>query len=139
MAEKSETHAERLRRIRGRSGSDRQYDRKRKLDPLLARAQKLRSSSRWQRVRLTVLKRDKYLCVDPFGYHKEDNVCQAAHEVDHIIQLIKRFDLAFNQSNLASLCHGCHAKKSAMERTGKPTKHLFKEVGTDNDPDFYFH
>ena len=62
--EKARTHGQRLARRRGgRRRRDRAYDRSRAQDPRLARAKKIRSSARWQRVRELQLDREP-LCQD---------------------------------------------------------------------------
>jgi 5-methylcytosine-specific restriction endonuclease McrA len=108
------SHSQRL----GRAAQDTAYDTgQRATTPALALATKLRSSARWQRVRRLVLQRNP-LCADPFGHHKEDGALVVAEEVDHIIGLDTRPDLAFDFENLQGICSPCHARKSACEHKG---------------------
>jgi 5-methylcytosine-specific restriction protein A len=112
MPWKNLSHSQRL----GRAQRDKQYDEtQRATTPALALAKKIRSSARWRRVRLLVLKRDP-LCVDPFGTHALDGIDVLTTEVDHIVQLTARPDLAFEMTNLQGLCSTCHNRKSAIER-----------------------
>ncbi len=102
----------------GRALADQAYDaQQRAVHPALAWAKRLRSSQRWQDVRRLVLQKHP-LCADPFGHHAEDGEVILATEVDHVLGLSDRPDLAFTESNLAPLCTACHAKKSGMERAG---------------------
>ncbi len=48
---------------------------------------------------------------------KRHGVTRAAEQVDHIVPLKDRPDLAFEPSNLQALCVPCHARKSAKERS----------------------
>lgn len=60
-------------------------------------------SIEWQKVRESVLMRDKYLCV---------NCGKPAEEVHHIIHLtpenINKPNITLNPMNLTSLCRACH-------------------------------
>lgn len=62
---------------------------------------------RWQRVRSLVLRRDGFRCVN----------CGTAGrlEVDHIKPVRTDPDLAFDLSNLQSLCSTCHTRKTRVE------------------------
>jgi len=93
----------------------RDYERKRKSDPALARAARLRSSTRWQRVRLQKLARDP-LCEDPFGDHQREGETQPGQQVHHVEGVATRPDLAFTLSNLQTVCTRCHARLEALER-----------------------
>jgi 5-methylcytosine-specific restriction endonuclease McrA len=48
------------------------------------------------------------------------------NSVHHILGLLTHPELAYNESNLASLCDACHNQIEALERKGEPTQHLFK-------------
>ncbi len=90
------------------------------------RARKYRSSGNWQKVRRVFLMHNP-LCEDIFGIHADNNGrAEPAKEVDHILPLVKRFDLRAYRPNLSALCVRCHHKKSAMETKGMKTRHLFK-------------
>jgi len=102
----------------GRQEADRAYNQtRRRLDPALAAAQQIRNSARWQKVRKLQLSRHP-LCADPDGYHQASGQVEPATQVDHIIPLVERPDLAFDLEALQSLCTACHGRKSARERTG---------------------
>lgn len=76
-------------------------------------AQDVRKTQRWQRLRRLVLAQQP-LCVDPYGQHGERPIL--AQQVDHILPLEARPDLAFVMANLQGLCTRCHARKSQAER-----------------------
>lgn len=85
------------------------YEEKRKNDPDLFKAKRIRSSGRWQRVRSFFLKRNP-LCNDPFGLHKNMHQVIAAREVHHIISLVVDPTKAFDMDNLQALCTACHSR-----------------------------
>lgn len=62
---------------------------------------------RWPALRLEALRRDGWQCVQ----------CgrRGRLEVDHILPVRERPDLAFVLANLQSLCGSCHAKKTRQE------------------------
>ncbi len=110
--DKAKTHAQRLYELRGgRKRADGEYDRRRRADPRLMRAARIRSSRRWRQVRAQKL-RQSPLCEQ----HAKRGEVVVATQVDHIRGLLTRPDLAFVMSNLQSLCTSCHAAKSADER-----------------------
>jgi 5-methylcytosine-specific restriction endonuclease McrA len=53
------------------------------------------------------------LCADPYGRHGD--VGEIATEVDHVVPWSTDDKLAFDSSNLQSLCKSCHARKSLHE------------------------
>ena len=82
----------------------RDYERtKRKDDPALARAKKIRSSVRWQRCRALQLRRDP-LCARCLSLGRTT----AAAEVHHVKGLRTHPLLAFTPANMVSLCVPCH-------------------------------
>lgn len=95
---------------------------KRRDDPTLANAARIRSSATWQRVRRQILAAHPF-CADPFGRHRA--LRGFARDVHHIKPLAERPDLAFEPTNLAPLCTACHRRIEAMERAGRPTAQLF--------------
>ena len=64
-------------------------------------------SPRWKSVRLAVKRRDGWCCV----------TCKAAGrlEVDHIKPVRTHPELAFDLSNLQTLCVSCHSRKTRIE------------------------
>lgn len=95
---------------------------RRKQDPALAEAARIRSSYRWQQTRK--LHRSLYpLCCDPFGQHA--NLPAYNQQSHHIQPLATHPHLAYDLSNLAPLCMRCHAETERMEQQGRPTTHLF--------------
>ena len=97
-------------------------DTKRKDDPALALAKRIRSAKRWRRVEL--LHKQLYpICCDPFAKHQEGP--EPNQESHHIQPLSTHPQLAYELDNLAPLCVHCHRKVEAMERSGRPTQHLF--------------
>jgi len=93
-----------------RQQSDQQYGRARKAK----RGPDPRSTARWRKLRAMKLAQQ------PLCEH-----CQAqgrvtpATQVDHIVEVMLRPDLAFELGNLQSICHRHHAAKSAAERRGR--------------------
>lgn len=63
-------------------------------------------TTRWKRKRAAILRRDKYLCQDCKRYGRT----REAKEVHHIKHLEDHPELAYEDSNLISLCHACHNK-----------------------------
>ena len=109
------SHAELLRRARGRGDADRAYDVfRRDRDPALAAAARVYRSNRWRKVRTLQLAREP-LCEDCRAH----GVVETATQVDHVLGLVDRPDLAFDLGNLRSLCTPCHARKSAAERLAR--------------------
>lgn len=105
------------------------YDRtKRRDDPSLALAAKLRNSAQWQKVR-AIHRQTHPLCCDPFGDHRGFPV--PAEQSHHIQPLSTHPELAFAPENLAPLCAACHGKVERMERSGTRTQHLFEGVRQD--------
>jgi 5-methylcytosine-specific restriction protein A len=114
------SHAELLRRARGRGDADRAYDvYRRDRDPALAAAARVYRSNRWRQVRALQLTREP-LCEDC----RRHGVVEPATQVDHVLGLVDRPDLAYDLSNCQSLCTPCHARKSAAERLARRGRRL---------------
>lgn len=111
MSGRAPTYSELKRQRRGRKARDAEYEARRRRDPALALAQRIRSSASWRKVRALKLARDP-LCEDC----KERGALKAATQVHHLEGLAQRPELAFVMTNLASLCSTCHAKREAKER-----------------------
>ena len=103
-----------MRRRMGRMARDAEYEARRRSDPALAKANRLRSSSQWKKVRAIKLACDP-CCEDC----REHGVTMAAQQVHHMEPVAMRPDLAFVMENLRSLCTTCHAKREAAERWGR--------------------
>jgi 5-methylcytosine-specific restriction endonuclease McrA len=58
-------------------------------------------------------------CMDPYDIHARFGGPVAATEVDHRIGVRVMPDLAFEPSNLQTLCRSCHARKSGAERRAR--------------------
>jgi 5-methylcytosine-specific restriction protein A len=67
----------------------------------------------WRRIRTAKLSRDPW-CEDPYNVHAGQLVL--AHEVDHIVPLVKGGTNA--EENLQSLCRTCHQRKTNTEDGG---------------------
>jgi len=66
--------------------------------------------SKWDKLRIRVLKRDNYACVPC----RKDGIITSATEVDHIKpKQLGGLDIMIN---LQSICHNCHAAKTTKER-----------------------
>lgn len=65
----------------------------------------------WKMVRMQALVRDDFMCV----HCRLRGVDTIATEVDHIIEIQDDVTLAYELSNLQSLCRSCHMKKTAKE------------------------
>ena len=61
---------------------------------------------KWQRKRAAILRRDKYQCQECKRYGR----MREAKTVHHIKHLEDHPELAYEDSNLISLCHACHNK-----------------------------
>lgn len=102
----------------GQAGRD--YEVKRKRDPVLAHNHKIRTSSKWKRVRLLKLSTNP-LCEDPHGDHAARGVTISATQVHHIKGLATHPELAYHAENLMSVCTRCHSKFEAAIRSGNAT------------------
>lgn len=108
-------------RITRDKASDRAYDRNQRASGALAIAGKIRRHRKWREFREWYL--TKYpLCSDPFGEHKRDQRIEPAKTPHHIIGLIERPDLAYDESNLKAVCEHCHALIEQMVRRGEGEK-----------------
>lgn len=67
---------------------------------------KFRSSAQWQRKRLQILARDKYLC----RLCLAQGIIKRGNEVHHIIKIRTNESLKLEDSNLITLCHDCHER-----------------------------
>ncbi len=67
----------------------------------------IHKSMRWKKKREQILRRDNYLCQDCKRYGKRVD----ATEVHHIKHVDEYPELAFQSSNLISLCAACHNKR----------------------------
>lgn len=83
-------------------------------------AKTIRDSSAWQRLRAYM--RGLFPCCP---HCEAEGIITPAVEVNHIIRIEVRPDLALEPTNLCPLCARHHDAVSALERAGKPTAHLF--------------
>ena len=77
------------------------------------KASKFYSTSRWQKVR------NKKLKLNPLCEHCFPDDVVIATEVDHFIPIGKDWSLRLSISNMQSLCHPCHMKKTIQEKKRK--------------------
>ena len=91
------------------------YEWRRSQSPALSLASKIRSSSRWQKVRRENIARHP-LCEDPFGTHGASNATASSVDVHHIRGLATAPELAFASDNLMSVCKKCHSQLEATEK-----------------------
>jgi 5-methylcytosine-specific restriction enzyme A len=78
---------------------------KRKRNKQITPISKFRNTSAWQKKRLEIKTRDKFLCQYCL-LEKKYNFNEL--EVHHIIPLNENFQLKLENSNLVTLCHNCH-------------------------------
>jgi 5-methylcytosine-specific restriction enzyme A len=64
-------------------------------------------TQRWKALRLQALERDGFRCVQ-CGERRR-------LEIDHVLPVRDRPDLAFEITNLQTLCGSCHARKTRLE------------------------
>jgi len=101
----------------------------RKDDPALAWAKQQRNSSRWQATR-SQYRSINPCCCDPFKRHGEYPPLGTV--INHVVPLrvcfeSGRHELAYEWTNLSTLCSSCDADIGAMERKGQDTKPLFDQ------------
>lgn len=72
--------------------------------------------SDWDKTRLIVLRRDKYLCQEC----RSNKRATPANEVDHVIP--KEHGGTDELDNLEAKCTPCHRKKTAKEKKNTPQK-----------------
>lgn len=82
-------------------------------------ANKIRSSSKWQRTR-RLANMLMPTCCDPLGLHK--GVLVPTEEIHHIIPLTIDKSKAHKIGNLAGLCKDCHRKVESRLRRGLTVK-----------------
>lgn len=70
------------------------------------------TSTDWRKLRLAVLRRDRYTCRDCGQKCLGKKKNMPAPHVDHVINRKKRPDLALNAANLRTLCPACHNVKT---------------------------
>ena len=85
------------------------YDQRRASDPVLRNNAKIRSSSRWQKLRRAIIAQHP-LCADPFGDHARRKNTAASAQVHHIKPLGTHPELSFDPANLMPLCWMCHSR-----------------------------
>lgn len=99
-----------------RKALDESYDRlRRSKDDKLSLAARIRSSPRWKRVRAIKLS-ESPMCADLFMVHAKRKQTVTASQVHHVVSLQAAPHLAYELSNLMSVCPRCHARLSQDER-----------------------
>lgn len=124
-----EKSGDRFRRIHGKpAGVSRSEQLTRADTPEQREADRLRSTARWQRVRMAVLVEADGLCA--LCVKQGRTPPEIATEVDHVVPLQRLIaqgrsgahrpagvpDAAFDRANLQALCAKCHDRKTASER-----------------------
>ena len=94
-----------------RRAADAEYNRARRSDPDRGIEDAVVSSARWKAVRARVL-RDEPLCRTCAAAGRTE----LATQVDHVVPVRVRPDLAYDLGNCQPLCGTCHGLKSAAER-----------------------
>lgn len=72
-------------------------------------------SERWERLRKRILRRDGYMCQSCRRYGRSVQ----ATVVHHIKHADEYPELAYESSNLISLCDGCHNKQHPEKAKGR--------------------
>ncbi len=112
-----------------RRTADAEYNRARRGDPDRGVEDAVVSSARWKALRAQVL-RDEPLCRTCAAAGRTE----LATQVDHVVPVRARPDLAYDRANCQPLCGPCHAEKSAAERAsggvgGPSTSHASVAYG----------
>lgn len=89
---------------------------------------KVTRTQRWKALRVQALERDSWRCVQ----------CGERRwlEVDHVLPVRDRPDLAFDLANLQCLCGRCHARKTRIEiglGRPNPAREAWKKLVRDLD------
>ena len=82
---------------------------RRRADPTSADSKRFYASARWQRFRRLILSRHP-LCVACLAAGRTE----PATDVDHI-RTIRAGGALLDEANVQTLCHSCHARKTASE------------------------
>jgi 5-methylcytosine-specific restriction endonuclease McrA len=83
-------------------------------------------SSRWRKLRRLKLKESPLCALCPPDFKKP------ATDVDHILPVKERPDLAWEWDNLQSLCHECHSMKTTRGESNEAV--LMPGCGKDGMP-----
>lgn len=87
-------------------------------------------SQRWKFVRLAAKRRDGFQCVAVIDGRRCPNVHEL--EVDHIKRVKDAPELAFELSNLQTLCKPCHSAKTKIEcgfgAALDPKRHAWRDL-----------
>jgi 5-methylcytosine-specific restriction enzyme A len=81
--------------------------------------QRFYNSREWKAMRIIILTESIY-CIKCL----EKGIKEYANEIDHIIDIKIRPDLAFVKSNLQALCKACHSKKTIAENSPRKQKYI---------------
>jgi len=88
------------------------------------------NSKAWERERDYILKRDHYICTEPFC----NNV---ATEVHHIIEIneanVNDPNITLNENNLRSLCHECHTKITRRMKANGGKENILEDIRFDEN------
>jgi 5-methylcytosine-specific restriction enzyme A len=84
--------------------ANKQYDRYKRDE----RSTKFYKSKAWRELRTLAYNRDNGLCL----HCLRNNIFKRADVVDHIVEIKDDWDKRLDISNLQSLCHGCHNRKT---------------------------
>ena len=84
-------------------------------------------TTKWKRKRMSILRRDRFLCQDCKRYGR----MREATEVHHIKHLDEYPELAYVDENLVSLCKSCHNKRHP-EKSGGLARKKYQRVGSRN-------
>lgn len=107
-----------------RSTQRQQDDARRRQDPQQAEVDRMRRGAAYQKFRRWYCSRWPH-CADPFQEHGQR--LRAGEDLHHVRQLASHPEDLLDQGWCALLCRACHARISAMERSGQPTQHLFEK------------
>jgi 5-methylcytosine-specific restriction endonuclease McrA len=87
-------------------------------------------TKRWKKLRAQVIRRDGYICQECKAKCLGKKHNKPAPEVDHIHQRKTHPHLAYDPSNLRTLCKPCHSRRTMLDNIGN-TK---PKIGIDGYP-----
>lgn len=85
----------------------------------LKQRKKIYNSKAWKDKRQEILRRDNYECVWCKEQGKVTVRDRDVLEIDHILEIERAPELVFEDSNLRTLCRGCHSKRHKRNKENR--------------------